>query len=344
MEKEKEEKKKPFFKKKRFWLSLYIIFAIGGFAYYKLKIAKSSGAESTQVKRGTVEEVLTLSGEITADEYAKLIFPVSGEISWVGVKEGDEVKKGQALAKLDTTVLNSAYQSARATLRAAEATVDNVHDQVKDHSGDETFAQKDARTTAEVVKDKAYEAYIAAQYNLRNSTLTAPFAGIVTYLAHPFSGANIFSTETQVELINPSTMYFDVSADQSEVLKIFIGQDVEIHLDSVSDERIKGKVSFIGYTPKAGEVGTIYKVKVAFDETPDIKKYRIGLTGDAIFVTSKAEDVLYVPSKYIKSDPDGDYVRRSEKNGKTHIETGLEGEDSTEIVSGDVREGDTVYD
>ena len=94
--------------------------------------------ETANVVRETIVESVSASGEIDADQKADLTFQEGGRLIWVGVKEGDEVRRGQALAKLDTTVLNSAYQSARATLRAAEATVDNVHDQVKDHSGDET--------------------------------------------------------------------------------------------------------------------------------------------------------------------------------------------------------------
>jgi|SRR3989304_6799993 len=340
----KGEKKTRFYKKKKFWIIFLTLLAVFGFSYYKFILSKKNVVESTEIKRGTVEEALTLSGEVKADEYAKLTFPTSGEISWVGVKEGDEVEKGQALTKIDTTVLNSTYQSVRATLRAAEATVENIHDQVKNHSADETFVQKDTRTTAEVTKDKAYEAYIAAEYNLRNSTLIAPFAGIITSLAHPFSGVNVFATETQVELINPQTLYFDVSADQSEVLKLSIGQEVNITLDSVSDEELKGNIVFIGYTPKADEVGTIYKVKVAFDDLLDIKKFRVGLTGDATFVISKKENVLFVPPKFVKSDLDGKYLKKSGKNGKTYVEIGLEGEDATEIVSDKVKEGDNVFD
>ena len=196
----KEGKKPRFFKRKAFWI-FFAIALIAIFFYFRKLSSKDGTVASTEIKRGTIEEVLTLSGEINADEYARLTFPTSGEISWVGVKEGDEVRKGQALAKLDTVVLNSAFQSARATLRAAEATVANIHDQVKDHTGDETYSQKDTRTTAEVTKDKAYEAYVAAEYNLRNATLTAPFAGIVTTLAHPYPGVNVLVTETQAELI-----------------------------------------------------------------------------------------------------------------------------------------------
>ena len=341
----KEAKKVPFYKNKKYWIITIIILAIFGYFYFKSSSAKSGGVTSTEVKKGTVEEVLTLSGEIMADEYTQLTFPTAGEISWVGVKEGDEVKRGQSLTKLNTVVLNAAYQQAKATLRAAEATVDNIHDQVKDHSGDETFAQKDLRTTAEAAKDRAYESYVAAEYNLRNSTISTPFDGVITYLAHPFSGVNVFPTETQVEVLNPGTMYFDVSADQSEVLQLYVGQNVEIVLDSVSNERLKGKIVFIGYTPKPNEAGTIYKVKVAFDDKNlDIKKYRIGLSGDANFITAQKDNALYVPPNYIKTDASGRYLSKSRKNGKTYIEVGLEGEDKTEIISDKVKEGDVVFD
>src|SRR3989344_809946 len=207
---------KRILRRRKLIVILVVLFAVG-FLVWKFTLGKKEEVETAKVERGTVAEELVLSGEIDADEYAKLTFPTSGKIAWVGISEGDEVKRGQALTKLDTTVLNTTFQQARAALRAAEATVEKVHDQVKDHAGDETFTQKDTRTAAEAAKDEAYDAYIAAEYNLRNSTLTSPFAGIVTFLAHPFSGVNVLVTETQVEVINPDTIYFDVSADQTEV-------------------------------------------------------------------------------------------------------------------------------
>lgn len=341
----KEEKKRPFFKGKRFWVVLAVVAALVGFFYYRNILSKKSSVKTAKVEKGAVSEVLTLSGNIDADNYAKLGFSSSGDISWVGVSEGDEVKKGQGLIKLDTTVLNSVYQQAVATLRAADAAVEDVHDQVKDHTGDETYAQKDTRTAAEVTKDKAYESYLQAQYNLRHATITSPFDGIVTYLAHTFPGVNVLYTETQVEVLDPETMYFDVSADQSEVLQLSVGQDVDITLDSIPDEPLKGKVEFIAYTPDPTQVGTNYKVRVSFNESNlDIKKYRIGLSGDANFVTKKKDDALYVPTDFIGSDSSGKYVRKSSENNKTYIDIGLEGPDKTEIISSDIKEGDTVFD
>ena len=339
----KEEKKTRFFKKKKFWIIAVVVLAGIGFIYSRISSSKSADVQTAKVEKGTVSEELVLSGEINADEYANLTFPASGVIAWVGVKEGDEVKSGQALTKLDTTVLNSIYQQASATLRAAEATVENVHDQVKDHSGDETYTQKDTRTAAEVTKDKAYESYIQAQYNLRHATITAPFAGIVTYLAHPFSGVNVLATEPQVVLINPETVYFDVSADQADVENLNIGQNVKIVLDAVSDKEIFGSVVFISYSPKVGEVGAVYKVKVKLDDTLNADKFRIGMTGDAKFILSSKDNVLYVPPKFVKGDVKGKYIELGDAKNKTYIDVGIEGEDRIEIVSDKVGMGDTVY-
>ena len=326
-------------------LAVVAVLIVGWIGYQRFVVLpRKAAVETARVEKGEVKEELVLSGEINADEYAKLSFLTSGQIAWVGAKEGDLVKKGQALAKIDTVTLNATYQQAKASLREEEATVENIHDQVKGHSGDETFSQKDTRTAAEVAKDKAYEAYIAAEYNLRNAVLYSPFTGIITYLAHPFSGVNVLFSETQVEVINPNTIYFDVTADQNEVIDLSMGQKVEIILDSLPDEELEGEVVFISYAPKAGEAGTVYKIKVKFvKDSFDVTKYRIGMSGDAKFILDQKDGVLFAPPRFIKSDRNGKYVQLGGKNNKVYLETGLEGEDRIEII-GDVKEGDTLYD
>jgi len=271
-------------------------------------------------------------------------FQSSGKIAYVGVKEGQKVAKGTLLAKLDTTVLNSALQQARSSLRSAEATVERVHDDVKDHSSDETFTQKETRTAAEVAKDNAYEAVIAAEDALRNATLYAPFSGIVTYVANPYPGVNVLYSQTQVEVVNPETIYFEVTADQTEVYSLKEEMDVEIILDALDEKTLSGKVSNISITPKEGEVGIVYKVKILFDESEvDNQLYRIGMTGDAKFILSKKDDVLYIPPKFINSDSDGKYVKKDKKNDKVYIDIGIEGEDKVEI-SGDISEGNEIFE
>ncbi|KKR55647.1 MAG: Efflux transporter, RND family, MFP subunit [Candidatus Woesebacteria bacterium GW2011_GWF1_40_24] len=148
---------------------------------------KPSGI-SVVVQKGPVVEELVLSGQVKAVRHAILYFPTSGKISWVGVKEGDKVNRGQGLVSLDKTILNSAYQQALNTYRNYQASAENVLDSVKDHSGDETYSQKAVRTSAEVARDNAYDAVTASLYNLRNATIAAPFSGVVTSLPNPNPG------------------------------------------------------------------------------------------------------------------------------------------------------------
>jgi RND family efflux transporter MFP subunit len=342
-EKEKLSLKERVLKRKKLIIFLVVI-GILGFGAWRYFTNKSNGeVETATVERGDVVEELILSGEVKADEYAQLKFPASGKVAWVDVTEGEEVYKGQPLISMDKTVLNSALQTARSNLRSADATAERTLDDVKDNDDDETFTQKETRTIAEVAKDNAYEAVLVAEENMRNATLYAPFAGMVTFVANPFAGVNMLFSEIQVEVLNPETIYFDVSADQSEVNELHVGQKVNIVLDSFPEDTLEGKVVFISYTPKADEAGTVYKVRVNITGDNLAQQSRIGMTGDAKFVLSEMEDVLWVPPEFVSSDKEGKYVNLSSVNNKVYIEVGAEGEERVEIT-GEVNEGDMVYD
>lgn len=314
---------------------------IGGWFYYQNQ--NKEELEEATVSRGEVAEELILSGQVTADEHAQLSFPASGTIAWLTVTEGDEVYKGQPLAKLDTTLLNSTYQQALANLRAEEANLAQVYDEVKGNEKDETFEEKNTRVAAETAKDKAYEAVVAAQENLRKSTLYAPFAGIVTSVANPYQGVNVLATQPQIEIINPDTIHFVVFADQTEVLQIKEGEKVRIILDALPQKEIEGEVTYISYSLAPTEVSAVYEVKVKFLNLDSDFLYRVGMTGDVYFTLQKKENVFYVPSGFLKSDDKGDYVLTNNGKDKVYVEVGLEGEERTE-VTGDLEEGILIYD
>ena len=329
------------FKTKKIWIVLISAVIIGAIVFRSREDGEFS---ESSVQRGDVAEELILSGQVVADEHARLTFPTSGKIMWINVSEGQSVTKGQYLAKLDSLVLNSTLQRARADLRAAEANLEEVYDDVKGSSSDETFVEKNARTAAEAAKDKAYEAVLIAEENLKSATLVAPFGGLVTQIANPFSGINVQATQTQVEIVNPDTIHFEVLADQVEVISISEGGSVTILLDAILDKEFSGQVSHISYTPKEGEVGTVYSIKILFDNLENSKLvYRIGMTGDVRFLLSKKENALFIPSDYIKSDKEGQYVLTDNGKTKVRVETGIEGEDRTEILSG-IKEGVKIYD
>jgi len=327
--------------KRKWWILLGIVIVVGIVVFVRVR-SRGQEVESAEIERGEVSEVLILTGEVKATEYASLRFMSSGELAWLGVKEGDHVKKGQALARLDTYSLNAAYEQAVSDLRKTQTSVDKVYDDIRDHDDDETFEMKETRTNAEVARDKAYRALTIAEENLRNATLKAPFEGMVTNIENPFSGINTVFSEGQIEVLNPETIYFEVSADQTEIIDLSIGQDVVMTLDAYPDEKYIGKVVSIGQTPKSGEVGTVYEVKVNFVDA-SFNGIKMGMTGDAEFVMEKKDDALYVPIDFIKSDKEGRYIYLNRPKNKVYVEVGLEGEERVEIL-GNVSEGEKVYD
>lgn len=331
-------------KRKKLLAIIVVVLLAASFFARRALFPSTEGFEEARVEKGTVREELVLSGEIKAEQHASLSFLTSGELDYVGVSEGQEVKKGEVLARLNTTILYQTYLSAEADLRRYDASRDKTYDDVQGHSEDESFSQIETRTVAETNRDKAYRAYVAAQQNLAYATLRAPFDGVVASITHPYTGVNTSLTESQIEIVNPKTIIFEVSADQGEVNQISKGQKVIVILDSFSEEEYEGEVGFIGLTPKAGEAGAVYEVKVSFlDANLDANKLRVGMTGDAKFVLSQKADVLFVPSAFVNTDAKGDYMNMGKTNNKVYVEVGLEGEERTEIKSG-VKEGDVIYD
>lgn len=317
-----------------------LIVAIAGWRVYS---SRANPKDAATVQKGVVSQEIILTGQLKAEKDAKLTFQSGGELAYVGVSEGEGVRKGQLLVRLDTKVLYETYERAVSDLRSAQASLDNVYDQIKGHDKDETLAQKETRTTAEVARDKAYRALEIAKENLANGGIRAPFDGTVASLTYPFTGINTTSAQSQIEVVNLSSIYFAASADQTDVKDLKKGMKVKVILDSFPQDELTGTLSFIGFTPVEGEVGTVYAVKVEFPAgIIDPMKHRIGMGGDAKIVVEEKSDVLFVPSSFINTDGQGKYVTKA-GGKKIYINTGLEGEERTEIKNV-LKEGDAIYD
>jgi len=336
---ETPSKTKPFYKRRKFWI-IATIAAVILFGISRLASGPAAPKETSKIERGTVKEELVLSGEIRAQEEANLAFGGSGKLTWIGVKTGDRVVRGQALAKLDTVILNTSYQQALSALRAADATVARVHDDLKGKDTSETFTEKETRVTAEVAKDRAYENMVAARKALFEATLTAPFNGVVTEIVNESPGMNVVAGTTQITVVNPESIYFSVNADQTEVSHFKIGDNSQITLDAFDEKTLTGTITEVAFTPSTQESGTVYPIRLKL--LADNMTYRLGLTGDASFVLSEKQNVLHVPNKFIKSDPTGRYVFVGDGTVKKYIEVGIEGDERVEII-GDIEEGTTIF-
>ncbi len=325
------------------WKIITILVLIASVVIFFSLRNKNSAIKTSVIQKGDLKEEMTLSGSVTATNYAKMSFETSGKIVYVGVKEGDKVLRGKLLSKLDTTILNSSYQTALANLRMYDATVENIHNQVKDHSNDESFAQKDLRTAAEVTKDKAYEGVVSAKRSLDGASLYAPFNGVVTLVQNPYTGTFISSQTPQIEILDPESMYITATIDQSDIESLVNKIDGEIIFDAYLDKSYAGKILNISYAPKVGESGTVYGVKIGINDIKKIfNELRIGMTADVKFTLNEKKNVLYVSAQYVKEDTKGKYLLVGNKKNKIYITTGIENEKGIEI-SGEIKEGDIIF-
>lgn len=308
-------------------------------------IVSSGGAvkvESAKVSRGNLVEAISTSGTVKADEYSNLTFQSGGLVSWVGVKSGDKVVKGQAIAQLDTVSLNAAYQDAINTYRKYQATAENILDQVKNHSSDETFSQKDTRTTAEVNRDNAYNDMISARKALNNAIIYAPFDGVVDTVSPSSPGVNVILGSASYILVNPDSVYFDAEVEETDLPNIKTGQDVNIKLDAYPDESFRGTVTNIGvvaFTSSTG--GNSYHVRISMPGNTDLK-FKVGMGGDVDIVYNTISDTLKVPSSAVVLDTNNFvWLIDGGRAKKIQVEVGGASLDETEIKSG-LTEGETI--
>ncbi len=302
-----------------------------------------NGVKKQKVTRGSLKATVSASGVVEGDKQASIHFQSPGKVSWVGVTEGEEVKRGQALAKLDMVQLNSSLQISLSNLRAAEATLGRVYDGVKGHDGDESFTQKETRTLAEAAKDNAYESVISAQQALSNSTLISPFNGVVVSISDNITpGVNIALSDTIV-VADISRFKFIAQVDEVDYGKITLGQKAEISLDAFPDEVFEGNVSYIGKSGvKTAGGGVTIPIEIHFDAKGN--NMVVGLSGDVEFIVEEKNNVLVVPREYVKNSGGNSfvYVMKNGNQEERTVKTGLSTLSQIEIIEG-LEEGEEVF-
>ena len=284
-----------------------------------------------------------MSGEINAEEKATAKFQTSGMLTWVGVKEGDYVKKYQALASLDKRELEKNLKKYLNTFLDSRWDLDQQRADYKDKAI--TDAMKRILDQAQFDLDNVIIDVEIKDIALKFANLTSPIDGIVTRVGTPYAGINITATNAEFDIVNPKTVYFSANAEQGDVVNLKKGMRAEIILDPYPDKKLTGDVYFIGFIPKTGETGVVYDIKLKLNDNNNDYKYKIGMTGDVNFLLHEKKDILAVSNNYVKSQNGKKYVWQIKKGKKVKqfISIGEEIEGSIEIISG-LQEGDIIYD
>ena len=334
------------------YLVIFIIIAGGVYFWFSRQAAqvKERADEGYTVTRSNLVEALSFSGEIDAKEEVTLRFQSAGKLSWVGVKEGDYVKKYQGVASLDQREIKNRLSKylntySKERLDFDQTTYDNRDVNIGGLTKDQqdavarTLQQSQADLNNAVLDVELQD--LARQY----SHLSTPIEGIVVEVTSPYPGVNITAAGAEFVIVNPATVYFSATADQTDVWKLTEGMTGDVTLDAYPDEVLKGIVSRIDFVPREDESGTVYGIEIALEGPSDIFKYRMGMTGDISFTLREKADIISVPTRLVKTDKDDPYVLAVIDGKVTEIpvETGEAFDGETEIVSG-LNEGTIIVE
>jgi HlyD family secretion protein len=135
-----------------------------------------------------------------------------------------------------------------------------------------------------------------AKRNLADATITAPFDGVITAVNIIAGGS---SGSSAIQLADISQLHVDVLVDETEIANVKVGQEAQVTLDALSGITLTGKVDNIDPTGTVSSGVVNYSVRVNLD--PSEAPLKLDMTANASLIGEKAENVLAVPTKAIRS-------------------------------------------
>lgn len=188
----------------------------------------------------------------------------------------------------------------------------------------------------------AAKARVAAiEATLKLAQLEAPFLGTITATSSKV-GDQVSAGTVSFRIDDLSRLLVDMDITEVDINRINVGQPVTISFDAILDKEFNGLVT------EVGRVGTVTQGIVNFKVTIEItnpdESVRPGMTAAINIITSQLKNVLLVPNRAVRY-LDGQRVIYLLKDGiqqSVEIKIGASSETNSEIVSGDVKEGDLV--
>ncbi|HKX44452.1 MAG TPA: efflux RND transporter periplasmic adaptor subunit [Burkholderiaceae bacterium] len=288
---------------------------------------------------GAGNAVLQATGYVTARRRATVSTQITGTLVEVLIEEGDRVKQGQVLARLEDSALRASLGAAQANVQVVEAQVAQAQAQLAQAQADvrrqESLAasgmvsqqaveqSRTAVATATAVvqaQRRAAEAaraqYNQAKVNFDYTIVRAPFAGVITEKAaqvgeivSPLSAGGGFTRTGVGTIVDMDSLEVDVDVNESYIAQVTPNMPCEAVLDAYPDWKIPAHV--IAIVPAADRGKATVKVRVALEQkdarlVPDIgvRVSFLGQKADTKSDGAKAapQGVLVPPSAVVQRD------------------------------------------
>lgn len=259
-------------------------------------------------------------------------FPLGGKLTGIYVKNGQHVKKGTVIARVDATSAKSIHDAALATLNQAEDGYNRLK-QVHDEGGIPDVRWVQMETDLE----KARQTEITARKHLNECTLIAPQEGFISMDKHT-TGENMLPTTPFCRIIDMNKMVVEFSVPEKEIGIIQIGDKAEASFPGLNN--LSKTLEIIDKSFVSNPMGHTYTIKAKVPvENKDILP---GMVAKIKLSLSEASGIV-VPSSCVLTMPEGADVW-TVKNGKAYrrnIKVGGFVKNGVVVESG-LESGDTI--
>ena len=268
--------------------------------------------ETVKAERGELTETVTATGTIESVTQVDVGTQVTGIIDKLYADYNTVVTKGQLIAEIEKTLLQSDLTSAEANVESARLTYEYnlvnynrdkaLHDKqlISDYEFQTSKKELEVSKTA---YDKAKADKVRAAKNLNYAEIYSPIDGIVISREVEVgqtvvSNMNVANLYTIADLDN---MQVIGNVDEADIGQVKVGQAVTFSVDAYSDELFEGHVTQVRLYPTVESNVVTYEVVVAAPN-PDHKLIP-GLTANLIIYTMSEDNVLLLPTKAFMFTP-----------------------------------------
>jgi len=295
---------------------------------YSSQREKSIKVSVEKVKKADLTSIISASGEIKPKKSVNISALIMGRIVKIGVEEGDIVKAGDFLLKLDATQYEANAERDRAFIQSSQAELIKAQMTLEKNKSyfdrqknlyDNGLISKEQLEQAKVQYDisdagaksinfqiqQAQASLKSTMDTLSKASFTSPIDGIITSRRAEEGEMAIIGTMNNpgtvlMTIADLSVMEVEVQVDETDVVGVQFGQTANIRVDAFPNQVIKGKVTEIGSSAlqKVGATATTqeskdFKVVITL-ENPS-KLLKPGLSASADIITAEKKQVLAVP-------------------------------------------------
>jgi HlyD family secretion protein len=317
---------------KKLILTIIVLACLGGVvaAYYMTRSAPEPTVTTLQLTRGDIIDSVGATGTLEAVETVDVGTQVSGTVQDLYADFNDIVRKGQVIARLDPSLLQTNIEQQRANVTRAEADLERLRVNLADakrkleqakQMWDKQLIPRDQFETAEL-NVKTQEAQIrsseaglvqsksqlnTAEVNLGHTVIRAPIDGIVI-------SRSVDQGQTVAASMNAPTLYVlaqDLSKmqvianiDESEIGKMRPGQPVTFRVDAYPTDSFHGEVVQVRLQPATVQNVVTYATVISVPN-PDLK-LKPGMTANVTIEIARRNNVLRAPNAALRFRPTND--------------------------------------